>query len=86
MTYPNPVSEIMTLSFNQSNEGLPEKISFINEYSQKAVFSIAHDEIEASLTKEMTLPIVVNKFEKGVYYLHIQKSNKDLEKIRVLLE
>ncbi|MBE9463747.1 T9SS type A sorting domain-containing protein [Dyadobacter subterraneus] len=86
MAYPNPASDILTLGFEESNHKLPEQILLYNEESQKVVYSITYEELAIALSKAMTIDIPVKNYPRGTYYLHIVKSEGDVDKTRVILE
>ena len=70
MAYPNPVKDVLTLTFDESPVKLPQQITLYSEDSQKAVYSLAEEKIVSSLSKENTLQIPVKNLPRGTYYLH----------------
>lgn len=85
VSYPNPATDVLNMTFQPSNSKLPDAITLISEKSQKVVFELSSGQIESALKAEKSLSIPVKNFPRGSYFLHIWGSN-GVEKVQISLE
>lgn len=85
VSYPNPASDVVTLSFQESTDKLPDEITLYSDKNSKKVFSISYEKLLPLVKQERTLQIPVKNLARGTYYLHVLQNSKT-EKVRINLE
>jgi subtilisin family serine protease len=86
VAYPNPTSDILSLSFDDAPVALPRQISLYSEKTQKVVYTISHEKLATTFSDEKTLNIPVNTFPRGIYYLRVENSDRKTDQIRIVLK
>ncbi len=86
VAYPNPTSDILSLSFDDTPVALPQQISLYSEKTQKVVYTISHDKLTTAFSDEKTLNIPVHTFPRGIYYLRVENSDRKTDQIRIVLK
>ncbi|SKC53940.1 S8 family serine peptidase [Ohtaekwangia koreensis] len=86
VAYPNPTSDILSLSFDDAPVALPRQISLYSEKTQKVVYTISHEKLTTNFSNEKTLNIPVNTYPRGIYYLRVENSDRKTDQIRIVLK
>ncbi|MFD1001664.1 S8 family serine peptidase [Ohtaekwangia kribbensis] len=86
VAYPNPTSDILSLSFDDAPVALPQQIILYSEKTQKVVYTISSEKLTTAFSNEKTLNIPVNTFPRGVYYLRVENGDRKTDQIRIVLK